>query len=221
MENLNAWIKNTFRQNVTHFYTQTKLPFHSFLLHLAEYSQICYDIYVCITPKGMVSIILILVNIFWWKGYFYPLEVKRLARNLPGTTPVVGDNDCKKLKIKLDNHFVQKNKHHPRHTFSKKKPKPGESIVSNARLRKEANDFEFEDKIMNGMLEHLIQTIKPGDLIKKSIQKRWNFDRFIKEASQREDINQPLKDLKDNYKMSKLRHQSKFRPRDEKEGGTS
>lgn len=82
------------------------------------------------------------------------------------------DNDCKKLKIKLDNHFVQKNKHHPRYTFSKQKPKPGESIVSNARLRKEAKDFEFEDKIMNRMLEHLIQTIKPDDLIKKSIQKR-------------------------------------------------
>ena len=47
-------------------------------------------------------------------------EVKKLACNLPDTTPVVGDDDYKKLKKKLDNYFLpNKNKHHGRLTFSK------------------------------------------------------------------------------------------------------
>ena len=36
------------------------------------------------------------------------LEVKKLARNLPDATPVVGDDDYKKLKRKLNNHFLPK-----------------------------------------------------------------------------------------------------------------
>ena len=35
-------------------------------------------------------------------------EIKKLARNLPDTAPVVGDDDYKKLKRKLDNHFLPK-----------------------------------------------------------------------------------------------------------------
>ena len=47
-------------------------------------------------------------------------EIKKLARNLPDTAPVVGDDDCKKLKRKLDNHFLpKKNKHHTRFRFNK------------------------------------------------------------------------------------------------------
>ena len=35
-------------------------------------------------------------------------EIKKLARNLPETAPVVGDDDYKKLKRKLNNNFLQK-----------------------------------------------------------------------------------------------------------------
>ena len=50
------------------------------------------------------------------------IEIKKLARNLPDTMPVVRGNDYKKLKRKLDNHFLpKKNKHHTRFTFSKQK----------------------------------------------------------------------------------------------------
>ena len=49
-------------------------------------------------------------------------EIKKLARNLPDTARVVGDDDYKKLKRKLDNHFLpKKNKHHARFTFSKQR----------------------------------------------------------------------------------------------------
>ena len=38
-------------------------------------------------------------------------EIKKLARSLPDTAPVVGDDDYKKLKRRLDHHFLpQKNK---------------------------------------------------------------------------------------------------------------
>ena len=53
-------------------------------------------------------------------------EIKKLARTLPGTAPVVRDYDYKKLKKKLDNHFLpKKNKHHGRFTFSKQRPIEG------------------------------------------------------------------------------------------------
>ena len=53
-------------------------------------------------------------------------EIKKLARTLPGTAPVVRDDDYKKLKKKLDNHFQpKKNKHHGRFTFSKQRPIEG------------------------------------------------------------------------------------------------
>ena len=76
-------------------------------------------------------------------------------------------------------------------------------------LREKAKDCEFEDRITERILVHLIQTIKDNDLIKRSIQKKWDLDRFIKEESQREDINQQVKDMKDTRK---------YEPRDGKEG---
>ena len=68
------------------------------------------------------------------KIYMYgDKEIKKLARNLPDTMPVVGDDDYKKLKRKLDNHFLpKKNKHHARFTFSKQKQIKGESVVTYA-----------------------------------------------------------------------------------------
>ena len=66
-------------------------------------------------------------------------KIKKLARNLPGTAPVVRDDDYKKLNRKLDNYFLpKKNKHHGRFTFSKQRPIEGESVVTYAaRLREE------------------------------------------------------------------------------------
>ena len=79
-------------------------------------------------------------------------------------------------------------------------------MVSNAAcLREKTKDCEFEDRINERILEHLIQTINDDDLIKRSIQKKWNLDRFIEDQGQREDINQQVKDMKDDYKVSKLR----------------
>ena len=102
--------------------------------------------------------------------------------------------------------------------FSKQRQEPGESVVSYAaQLREKAKDCEFGDQINDRILEQLIQTIQDKDLIKKSIQKKWNLDRFIEEASQREDINQQVKDMKDGYKISKVRHQPRNNPRDRNE----
>ena len=57
------------------------------------------------------------------------LDVKKLARNLPDIAPVVGDDDYKKLKRKLNNYSLpMKNKHHARFTFSRQRAE--EIIVS-------------------------------------------------------------------------------------------
>ena len=59
------------------------------------------------------------------------LDVKKCARNLPDAAPLVGDDDYKKLKRKLNNHSLPtKNKHHARFTFSRQLPDEGEIIVS-------------------------------------------------------------------------------------------
>ena len=138
------------------------------------------------------------------------LEIKILARNLPDSTPVKGDDDYKKLKRKLDNYFIpEKNKHHATYTFNKQSLEPGErleSLVSYAaRLREKTKDCKIEDRIYEKILEHLIKTIKDDDLIKRSIQKIWDLDRFIEEARQRDDINQQVTVMKDNCKITKLR----------------
>ena len=72
------------------------------------------------------------------------LEVNKLAGNLPDTAPVAEDNDYKKLKGKLDSHFLpKKNKHQARYTLCKQRPEGGVSVVTTlhncARNRKIAN----------------------------------------------------------------------------------
>ena len=106
------------------------------------------------------------------------LDVMERARNLPDAAPVVGDDDYKKVKRKLNNHSLPtKKKHHARFTFSKQLPEAGEIIVSyTAWLSEKAKDCEFDNQINNGTLEHLIQMIRDNDLIRKSIQKKWNLD---------------------------------------------
>ena len=122
-------------------------------------------------------------------------ETKKLARNLPDTAPVVGDDDYKKLKRKLDNYFLpKKNKHHGRFTFSKQRPIEGESVITYAaRLREKSKDCEFGEQTDDRILEHLIQTVKDSELVKRSIQKKWNLDQFLEEASQRHE--RRLKDI--------------------------
>jgi len=145
-------------------------------------------------------------------------EIKKLTRNLPDTAPVVGDDDYKKLKRKLDNHFLpKKNKHHARFTFNKQKQVEGESVVTYAaRLREKSKDCEFGEQTDDRILEHLIQTIKDSELVKGSIQKKWNLDQFLEEASQREDINQQVKDMKEDFKISKVGYQSEDSPKNGK-----
>ena len=80
-----------------------------------------------------------------------------------------------------------------------------ESIVAYAaRMREKARDCEFGDQADDRILEHLIQTIKDNDLIKRCIQKRWNLEQFIEEANQREDIGQQVKDMKDDHKVARI-----------------
>ena len=148
-------------------------------------------------------------------------EIKKLAHNLPDTAPVEGDDDYKKLKRKLNNYFLpKKNKHHARYTFSKQRPGEGESVVAYAaRLREKSKDCEFGEQTNDRILEHLIQTVRDNDLIKRSIQKKWDLDQFIEEASQREDINQQVKDMKEDFKISKVGHQPKNFSRNSQESG--
>lgn len=108
-------------------------------------------------------------------------EIKILAHNLPDTTPVVGDDDYKKLKRKLDNYFpLKKNKHHARYTFSKRRRAKGESVVTYAaRLHEKTKDCEFSKQTDDRILEHLTKTSRDSELIKRSIQKKWNTDQFV------------------------------------------
>ena len=142
-------------------------------------------------------------------------EIKKLACNLPDTVPVVGGDDNKKLERKLDNHFLpKKNKHHTRFTFSKQKQIEGKSVVTyTARLSEKSKDCEFHKQTDDRILEHLIQIIKDSELVKRSIQKKWNLDQFLEEASQREDINQQVKDTKEDFKISKVGYQSENSPK--------
>ena len=73
-------------------------------------------------------------------------------------------------------------------------------------LREKGKDREFSPQTYDRILKQLIQTIK-DNLIKKSVQKRWILDHFLEEASQKEDVNQQVKDTKKDYKISKVKRQ--------------
>ena len=80
------------------------------------------------------------------------------------------------------------------------------------RLREKSKDCEFEEQTEDRILEHFIQTIKDNELVKRHIQKKWVPDRFLEKASQREDIDQQVKDMKEYFGISKVEHQSKDLP---------
>ena len=88
-----------------------------------------------------------------------------------------------------------------------------------AQLREKSKDCKFSEQTDDRILEHLIQTVKDSELVKRSIQKKWNLDQFLEEASQREDINQQVKDMKEDFKISKVEYQSKDFPKRGKWGG--
>lgn len=67
-------------------------------------------------------------------------------------------------------------------------------------------------------MENLIQTIKDGELVKRSIQENWNLKHFLEEASQREDINEQVKDMKEDFKISKVGYNSEDSPKNGKWG---
>ena len=48
--------------------------------------------------------------------------------------------------------------------------------------------------------------------MKRHIQKKWVLDRFLEKASQRKDIDQQAKDMKEYFGISKVEHQSKDLP---------
>ena len=54
---------------------------------------------------------------------------------------------------------------------------PSETIISYAaRLRYQAKECDFGAQENERILEHLIQTIRDAELIKRAIEKRWNLD---------------------------------------------
>ena len=72
------------------------------------------------------------------------LEVKKLARNLPDPAPVAGDDEYKKLKRKLNRHFLpKKNKHHARYTFIKQLVAPCNRIQEGPEFRIPASRFRI------------------------------------------------------------------------------
>ena len=59
----------------------------------------------------------------------------------------------------------------------------------------------------------MIQTINDNELVKRNIQKKWNLDKCHQEVSQREDINEQVKDIKkiSRYQKSNINHKSSRR----------
>lgn len=102
------------------------------------------------------------------------------------------------MKTKLNNHFIPKqNKHHARYQFLQIKPNVGESIIAyTARLRKQAKECEFGDASEERILEHIIQTIDNRQLIQKTTSRKWNLTQFLQEASQIEDVNHHVREMK-------------------------
>ena len=77
-------------------------------------------------------------------------EVKKLACNLPDPAPVGDDDEYKKPKRKLHNHFLpKKNKHHTRYTFNKQRMEPGEcTVTSTVRIRQKVKTVSSKIKLM-------------------------------------------------------------------------
>ena len=110
-------------------------------------------------------------------------EIARLEKSLPNATD--GANDYEKSRKKLNDYFKpKKNKHHARYVFLKMRPTHDETTNAyTARLRKKANDCEFEANCDERILGNLIQTTQYRSLIQKAINKKWDLTQFLTEAA--------------------------------------
>ena len=89
--------------------------------------------------------------------------------------------------------------------------KSGESIARfTARLREKAEHCDFDD-IDDRILEHIVQHINDENLVKKTIQKKWNFEQFIEEAGERENLNTEVSDMRNEVMINKVKPNSRGR----------
>ena len=140
-------------------------------------------------------------------------EIRKLVKHLP--EPPASENpetNYEKIRRKLNLHFVpKKNKQHARYLFSKERMKTGESIAGfTARLREKAEHCDFDD-IDDRILEHIVQHISDENLVKKTIQKKWNFEQFIEEAGERENLNTEVSDMRNEFMINKVKPSSRGR----------
>ena len=117
---------------------------------------------------------------------------------------MVGDDDYKKLKRKLNNHFLpKKNKHHTRYTFNKQKQIAGESVVTYAaRLREKSKDCESGEQTDDRILEHLVQTSRTASSLKEAFRRNGTSINFLRKQA-REKIS--ISKSKISKKISKYR----------------
>ena len=72
-----------------------------------------------------------------------------------------------------------------------------------ARLREKANEC-FGETLEDRFLEHIIQTIDNQTLPQKCINKGWNLNQFLPEASQMADISFQVRDMKPAYRNTSV-----------------
>ena len=123
-------------------------------------------------------------------------EIRLIIKYLPNTENN-GKDSYEEVKKKLNHHFIPKqNKQHARFIFNKMRQEHEESISQYAmRLREQAETCDFENNREERILEHLIQTIDDNELITRAIQKQWNLNTFLEEASQRNDLKREVKEI--------------------------
>ena len=63
------------------------------------------------------------------------------------------------------------------------------------RLKEQAEPCDFGDNREDRILEQLIQTIEDREMITKAIQKQWNLNKFLEEASQWHDLKREVKEI--------------------------
>ena len=128
-------------------------------------------------------------------------DLARIEKSLPNPTDP-GLNEYDRLRKKLNDHNTPKrNKHYARYQFLNMRTTAFETTASyTARLREKANECDFEETLEDRILEHIIQTIDNRTLIQKCINKGWNLNQFVLEASQMEDISFQVRDMKPAYR---------------------
>ncbi|PFX12490.1 Transposon Ty3-G Gag-Pol polyprotein [Stylophora pistillata] len=70
---------------------------------------------------------------------------------------------------------------------------------------------DFKDEISYFEITEI--TDRDSELVKRSIKKKWNLHQFLEEASQREDIKQQVKDMREDFKVSKVGYRSEDSPK--------